>query len=471
MNVLVICSDEQSFRCLGAAGHPVVQTPNLDALATRGTRFDRAWAASPICVPTRASIATGRWVHQLGTWDSAQAYTGAVRGWAHVARDAGAHAVSIGKLHFRSSDDDFGFTESLLPMHIVNEVGWVQGLERTPDATYPEAAGFAADVGIGPTTYTDYDQRITDCAVEWLGQRAGDDTPFAAFVSLVAPHYPLSVAEEFVAPYLELPADAPGITPDIPAQTISHPAVSAMAEFFNYHQAMDVATADLARRVYFGLCSWLDHNVGRILGALDAAGLTDDTLVIYTSDHGDLHGNRGLWAKSHMFDDSVRVPMIVAGPGVPAGAVVATPVNQIDIHPTVCEVMDPTHHDDAPGTSLVRIANDPPADRVGFSEYHDGGSITGSFAVQVGMWKYVHHVDFAPQLFDLAADPDELVDLGTSADHATKRDECLAALRSIVDPETANAEAFASQAALIERYGGVQQLHEQFRFDHTPTPT
>ncbi len=469
MNVLVICSDEHSFRCLGAAGHPVVQTPNLDALATRGTMFERAWAASPICVPTRAALATGRWVHQLGAWDSAQPYTGDVPGWASVARDAGAHSVSIGKLHFRSADDDFGFTESLLPMHVAGGVGWVQGLVRDPLPPYPEAAELGAEAGVGPSSYTEYDQRITDRTVEWLRENAGGDRPFAVFISLVAPHFPLTVEEEYFAPYADLPAAAPGIAPDIPAQEISHPAVAAMAEFYGYHKTMDAGTADLARRAYFGLCTWLDHNVGRILTALDDAGATDDTLVIYTSDHGDLHGNRGLWAKSYMYEDSVHVPMILAGPGVPAGHKVATPVNQVDIHPTVCAVMDPSHVDDGPGTSLLDLV-DGRTERVGFSEYHDGGSITGSFAVQVGTWKYVHHVGYEAELYDIAEDPDEIVDLGTSADHADVRAECLAAMHEIIDPEAANAQAFASQAALIEELGGVDRLGDHLRFNHTPTP-
>jgi choline-sulfatase len=469
MNVLVICSDEHSFRCLGTGGHPVIQTPNLDALAARGTRFDRAWAASPICVPTRASLATGRWVHQLATWDSAQPYTGNVRGWAHVARDAGAHSVSIGKLHFRSSDDDFGFTESLLPMHVIDGRGWVQGLMRNPLPPYPEAAELGAEAGVGSSSYTEYDQRITDRTIEWLSEHAAEDRPFAAFVSLVAPHYPLTVDEEYFAPYGDLANDTPGIALDISPQAITHPAVEAMADFFSYHKTMDTVTADLARRAYFGLCTWLDHNVGRILGALDDAGATDDTLVIYTSDHGDLHGNRGLWGKSFMYEDSVRVPMIIAGPGVPAGRVVDTPVNQIDIHPTVCAVMDPNHNDDGPGTSLLELL-DRETGRVGFSEYHDGGSITASFAVQVRMWKYIHHVGYDPELYDLEADPDELIDLGTSDDHSAVRRECLHALHSIVDPNAVNAAAFASQAALIDELGGAGALNDHRRFNHTPTP-
>jgi len=352
-------------------------------------------------------------------------------------------------------------------MHVVGGIGWAQGLLRNPLPSYPEAAEMGAEAGIGPTPYTDYDQRITDRAVEWLAANAGGERAFAAFVSLIAPHYPLSVPEEFFAPYRDLPANTPGIKPDISPQEITHPAVAAMADFFAYHRAMDTPTADLARRAYFGLCTWLDHNVSRILAALEASGATDDTLVIYTSDHGDMHGNRGLWAKSYMYEDSVRIPMIIAGPGVPMSAVVDTPVSHIDIDPTVHQVMC---GGSGGAESLVDVAHNPRAERLGFSEYHDGGSITGSYAVQLGLWKYIHHVGYRPELYDLDDDPDELVDLGESAAHAQVRNDCLDALRSIVDPQAANDAASASQAALIDKLGAPAKLSTQFRINHTPAP-
>lgn len=412
-------------------------------------------------------MATGQWVHRLGAWDSAQPYTGADHGWAHAARDADAHSVSIGKLHFRTEADDYGWSESLLPMHVVGGVGWVQGLPRRDPFSYADhAAEMAADCAIGESTYTRYDAAITDRAEQWIDEHASDERPFALFVSLVAPHFPLAVTRPFVGPYLDL--DLPL---EIPEQPIEHPAVAAMADFFGYHRGFaDEDATRFGRQLYLGLVSWLDHNVGRVLAALDRAGATDDTTVVFTSDHGDMIGNRGLWAKSFMYRDSVDVPMIVAGPGVPVGVDATTAVNLVDIHPTVLSVVAPDEPYDGPGRSLVELAGRPEPDRVAFSEYHDGGSITGSFAVRFGDMKYVHHEGFEPELFDLAADPDELVDVATDPTYADARRSGEDVLRSIVDPGAADRAAFASQAALITQHGGRDALLNAFRFDHTPAP-
>ena len=464
-NVVVICSDEHNARCLGAAGHPHVQTPNLDALAARGTRFENAWTPSPICVPARASMATGRWVHDLGAWDSVQAYTGEQPGWAHDVRAAGGHAVSVGKLHYRQVEDDFGWTESIRPMHIVDGVGWVQGLPRKNPFPYEQAKEMAADCAIGESSYTRFDTVVTRDAVEWIDTNAGGDRPFALFVSLVAPHFPLAVMAEYVAPYLDL--DLPL---EIPPQPLDHPAVAGLATGMPYHESFDEDRTRFGRQLYLGLCTWLDHNVGQVLAALDRAGATDDTTIVYTTDHGDMIGNRGLWAKSYMYQDSIRVPMIVAGPDVPVGVDDTTAVNLVDLHSTIVETVAPDAIDDRAGRSLVELANHPDPDRVNFTEYHDGGSITGSFAVRFGSMKYVHHVGFEPELYDLAADPDELHDLAPDPAHAADRAEGEAQLRSIVDPDDANARAFASQEALIAAFGGRDALLEAFHFDHTPVP-
>ncbi|MEM9202118.1 MAG: sulfatase-like hydrolase/transferase [Actinomycetota bacterium] len=464
-NIVVICSDEHNARCFGAAGHPFVQTPNLDALAARGTRFENAWTPSPICVPARASMATGRWVHDLGAWDSAQAYAGETPGWAHAARDAGAHAVSVGKLHFRSEADDFGWTESILPMHIVNGVGWVQGLPRRNPFPYDHAGELAADCAIEESSYTRFDTAVTAKAIEWIDTNATGDRPFALFVSMVAPHYPLAVMEEFVAPYLDL--DLPL---EIPEQPITHPAIAGLADGMPYHRFFDEDRTRFARQLYLGLCGWLDHNVGQVVAALDRAGVTNDTTIVYTTDHGDMIGNRGLWAKSYMWQDSIRVPMIVAGPDVPVGVDTDTATNLVDLHATIVDTVAAGRAELGAGRSLVELANRPDPQRLNFSEYHDGGSITGSFAVRFGAMKYVHHVGFEPELYDLAVDPDELNDLASDPAHRSDLVEGEAQLRTIVDPDDANARAFASQEWLIEHYGGRDALMNAFHFNHTPVP-
>ncbi len=464
-NVLVVMSDEHQARALGCAGHPLVQTPHLDALAASGTRFDRCWTPSPICVPARAAFGTGRWVHDIGAWDSVQAWAGEPTGWTHAMRDAGHDVMSFGKLHHRSAADDDGFTERVQPMFIAGGVGWLQGLPRRDPMPYPEAAELADEVGSGETTYTRYDRRITDAAVDWLSGRSDDSPPWVAFVSLVAPHYPLSAPDEFTD---RIPlADVP--PPEIPPVEPSNPAVEAMRQYFRYWAGFDQERTREARRAYFALCAWMDHNVGRVLAALDASGQRDDTLIVYTSDHGELLGNRGLWAKSFMYEDSVAVPMILNGPDVPAGRVVDTAVNLIDVAPTILHTAGIDHA--LPGRPLQELATEPDdVDRPAFSEYHDGGSITGSFAVRTGEWKYINHVDHAPELYNVVDDPDELIDLGTSPTVSAERDQVEEALRSIVDPDAANQRAFASQEALIEAHGGIDGLRNAFRFNHTPVP-
>ncbi len=461
--------DEHQARALGCAGHAVAQTPHLDRLAARGTRFTRAWTPSPICVPARAAFATGRYVHKVGAWDSAQAWSGEPQGWPHRLRDAGYDVVSFGKLHHRSGADDDGFTDRVLPMFIAGGVGWLQGLPRREPLPYDESAELARDVGSGETTYTRYDRRVTEAATAWLEDRsrtasAQPESPWCAFVSLVAPHYPLSAPDEFTSMYPlgEVPPPEIGLVDD------DHAAVAAMRSFFDYGRWFDPTLAQRGRRAYFALVSWLDHNVGRVLGALEAAGQLDNTLVIYTSDHGEMAGNRGLWCKSFMYRDSVDVPMIMSGPGVAAGVTCDTEVNLIDIAGTLDEAAG--RATDANGSLRVIASRPTDTDRLGFTEYHDGGSITGSFAVRRGEWKYVEHVDHPAQLFDVVADPDELVDLGSSSGHAWVRAELGAALREIVDPQHANAAAFASQERLMQQHGGREGVARAFRFNHTPIP-
>jgi choline-sulfatase len=409
-------------------------------------------------------MATGRWVHDLGAWDSVQAYTGEQPGWAHAARAAGAHSVSVGKLHYRKVEDDFGWTESIRPMHIVEGVGWVQGLPRRNPFPYEQAKEMAADCAIGESSYTRFDTVVTHDAVEWIEMNAGGDRPFALFVSLVAPHFPLAVMADHVAPYLDL--DLPL---EIPEQPITHPAVAGLATGMPYHEAFDEERTRFGRQLYLGLVTWLDHNVGQVLAALGRMGVADDTTIVYTTDHGDMIGNRGLWAKSYMWQDSIRVPMIVAGPDVPVGVDETTAVNLVDLHPTIVETVTEST-DERAGRSLVALANHPDPDRVNFTEYHDGGSITGSFAVRFGAMKYVHHVGFDPELYDLAVDPDELHDVSQDPGYTSDLAEGEAQLRAIVDPEEADARAFASQEALIAELGGRDALLEMFHFDHTPVP-
>lgn len=468
-NLLIIMSDEHRRDALGCMGHPIVKTPSLDALAARGAVFENAYTPSPMCVPTRAAVACGDHVHRIGYWDSATPYDGQRESWMHRARGSGMEVTSIGKLHFRSVEDDNGWSEEILPMHVVGGVGWVSGLLREEVPDYPHAAELAEDVGSGPSSYTDYDRDITAAAENWI--KARDEDPWIGFVSLVSPHYPLTAPEEFYALYD--PAEMPMPIDYDPDARIEHPEITHLTRFFDYDQYFEPDRVREAKAAYFGLVSFMDHCVGRVLTALHASGHADDTLVVYTSDHGEMLGDHGIWTKQVMYESSAGVPMIVAGPGVNAGCRVKTGASLLDLAATALEISGSDA--ELPGRSLVQIAQEPDdSGRTVFSEYHDGGSSTATFMIRWDRWKYVHYVGEDPQLFDLWNDPDEMSDLARQHMDDPRILVALAEgehrLREICEPEEVNARCFAEQKARIEALGGAETCRNGFIFNHTPTP-
>jgi len=224
---------------------------------------------------------------------------------------------------------------------------------------------------------------------------------------------------------------------------------------------------------YFGLCSYLDDNIGKILAALEASGMADDTRIIYASDHGESNGNQGLWGKCNMYEDSVGVPLIIAGAGVPEGKVVDTPVSHVDLYPTLLQGagIEPTDDDRIfPGASLFDLANGADPDRIAFAEHHASSTTTAVYMVRKGAYKLIYYVGYASQLFDLENDPDERHDLAGLTEHRQTCEEMEALLRQIVDPEAVNARAKADQSARIATAGGRDAVRSRGGFGYTPVP-
>lgn len=474
-NVLVIMSDEHDPRHMGCSGSPIVQTPHLDRLARSGTRFANAYTPSPICVPARAAFATGRRVFQTRHWDNASPYCGDPTGWGHVLQRKGVRVESIGKLHYRAEEDPAGFDSEHLPMHVVGGYGMVWASIRDPYYRRGDAARMLGDrIGRGESAYTQYDNAVTDRTIEWLKDAATRrDEPFVLYVGLVAPHFPLICP----APFYDLYADRPLPQPKLHPSTgyVRHPWVQAYADFEpNEENFKSPEERHAAFVAYYGLCSFLDHNVGRVLSALESSGLAGDTLVIYTSDHGDNVGARGVWGKSTMYQESVTVPMLVSGPGMTAGTVNETPVDLLDLFPTILQGagIDPLAElDGRPGRALQTVAASPyDGERAIFSEYHAAGSNTAAFMLRKGRWKYHHYVRFQPELFDLHTDPEELHDLAGDPAHAEVLRSMESALREICDPEAVDAQAKQDQKAMIDRYGGVEKASRMGSKGATPVP-
>ena len=471
-NLLFILSDQHNREFAGCYGSDLAQTPHLDALAARGTRFDNAYTPCPICVPARASLATGRYVHQLRYWDHAHPYTGDPPGWGQRLMHAGAEVTAIGKLHYRNATDPTGWSEQIDTLHVVDGLGDLRGSIRSEKGERLSAAKFAAEAGRGESPYTRYDARTADHAVQWLHRRgqSSDDRPWVLFLGFVLPHFPLVAPPEFYDLYDEVPWPRMYGEEERP----DHPVIRDMMQIMAYDRYFDAERIQVARRAYCGMVTMLDHCIGRALHALEEAGLADSTRVVYTSDHGECLGNRGMWGKCNMYEESAAVPLIIAGPELPEGKAVDTPVNLVDCYQTVLDNagLNLTEEEqfDMPGHSLFGIANGDPPRRTILSEYHAAGSVTGFYMIRDGRWKYVHYVGYDPQLFDLVADPHETIDLGTSPDHADVVAQCETKLRAVVDPEAADENAFADQAALIERHGGPDAVRARGDYGYTPAP-
>jgi choline-sulfatase len=253
----------------------------------------------------------------------------------------------------------------------------------------------------------------------------------------------------------------------------SHPAIDRFRRFFDFHPQFTQAEIRRLLASYYATCAYLDRQIGRVLGHLEKLRLLEDTVVVYTSDHGEGLGARGIYGKFSLYDESAAVPMVLAGPGVPSGQICRTPVSLIDTFPTAVETVGARLADsdvDLPGRSLLKIAAEPDADRPVFSEYHAVGSLRASYMVRNLRHKYNHYVGGPPQLFDMLKDPDELHDLSSDPAHALLLREAEGRLRAIVDPEAADALARADQRKKVDAFGGEAAVLARGAFDNSPVP-
>jgi len=468
-NFLFIISDQHNKHALGCYGHPVVQTPNLDRLAARGTRFENAYTNCPICVPVRASLATGRYVHQVRYWDNGHPYDGQVDSWHHRLREQGYHVDSIGKLHFSGPQNDHGFTNEVDPLHVVESVGDILGCIRDDRAPTRKKRGGILEAGPGESTYLEYDVRNGDNGVSWLGEHQNDEKPWALFLSFVCPHPPYICPQKFFDQYIDqdLAFQPQWRESDWP----QHPALDYMRKFFDFDPQFSEAEIKQMIAAYLGACSHLDEQIGRVLDQIDALGLTDTTRVIYTSDHGEHQGARGVWGKFSMYEESAGIPFIVAGPDIPSGKVSTTPVSLVDTFPSAVECVGASFSDadsDLPGESVFSIAATDDRDRTVFSEYHAVGSRHAAYMLRDRTHKYVHYAHEPAHLFDLKADPDELVDIsGSEPELVASFEDRLA---GICDPIEQDRLAKDDQAAKIDSFGGVEAVLSRGAFDNSPVP-
>ena len=290
-----------------------------------------------------------------------------------------------------------------------------------------------AQAQAGQTVEIEVDDQAEAAALAYLRDPARGAGPWALNVSFIAPHFPLIAPPEFWAQYPPEEVDPPTLPPGhLAAQ---HPAIGRMRRMFGMPDDVSEELTRRGRTGYYGLITYLDDKIGRLLAALDDTGQRENTIVIYTSDHGEMAGEHGMWRKSNFYEQSARVPLVLAGPGLPAGRRVSEVVSLVDMVATIVDFGGATPLTPLDGTSLLPpLRGEEDWRDEAFAEYLAHGVARPMAMLRRGQFKLNYYLDERPELYDLAADPGEFTDLATSPDHAAILDDLRARLLARWDP-------------------------------------
>ena len=455
-NILFIMADQLAPQVLPAYGHRVVRTPNLDRLAESGVVFENAYCNFPICAPARFSMLSGRLPSRIGAFDNATELPASVPTVHHYLRAAGYRTCLAGKMHFVGPDQLHGYedrvTTDVYPADLLWSPDW-----RLEDESWLEwYHGMDAVLGAGPhrrSVNVAYDDEAEFEAVRWLHEHAdsGDDRPFALTVSFISPHDPYLAPPHWWEQYRDAEIDPPRVA-DIPlADRDPH---SRRHWFLTGRHREAIGEADVLRmrRAYYAVTSYVDAKVGRLLETLRAIGAADNTLVVFTSDHGDSLGERGLFFKMSFFEWSVRVPLIVHAPFAFAPRRVRENVSHLDLFPTLLEAAGdgtlPELAAPIDGRSLVPLASGGAPDWPDLvrAEYTAEGVRAPLLMVRRGRHKLIAGAGDPPMLFDLDADSDERVNLAANPAAADVRSALETILAETWDVEALDRAVRESQA-------------------------
>ena len=426
-NILVVMVDQLNGTLFPDGPADWLHAPNLNALAERSVRFGRAYTASPLCAPARAAFMSGCLPSRTGVYDNAAEMPSAVPTWAHHLRRAGYRTCLTGKMHFVGPDQLHGFEERTTTDVYPADFGW------TPDYRAPlervdwwyHNLGSVVGAGVAEiTNQLEYDDEVAHHARQWLHQRARerDDgpRPWALCVSFTHPHDPYVARREHWDLYEGCEHLLPPVGP-LPFEALDAHSRRLMESFDYERFPMTEADVMRSRRAYFANVSYLDGQIGSILRVLEATGQREDTVVVFTSDHGDMLGSHGLWFKMSFREGSARVPLMIDAPGVDAASV-AAPVSTLDVAPTLCALAGANMDAVAAWTDGERlIAPDgTAAPRPGPvpMEYTAEGSVAPLVSLVDGPCKLNVCDADPPELYDLADDPHELTNLAADPAHA-----------------------------------------------------
>ncbi|MFW5836257.1 MAG: sulfatase-like hydrolase/transferase [bacterium] len=360
-HIVLIVSDQHRGDLTGVGGNPWIDTPNLDALASRGVHFASAYCNSPLCGPSRMSFLTGLLPTRTNVHNNRQSLASHIPTIAHAMGAAGYRTVLCGRMHFIGPDQRHGFHERLVGDHGPTDVAFRENPFGAFDGTTGQNLRALQKSGAGVSPVMLYDDEVIEAAVRRLADH-DDEAPLFLVVGLYGPHNPYVCEPSRYARYrAAIPDLRRSDLTDFYAQ--AHPGLRYWIETRDF---LDAEPEDLnrCRAGYYGLVERVDELVGRTVDAVDRYLGLDNAVISYTSDHGDMAGEHGLFFKSNMCEGAVRVPWVTAGSGVSPGATLETPVSLIDLAPTLLELAGAPPLPETDGTSLarsVREGGEPPA--------------------------------------------------------------------------------------------------------------
>ncbi|CAN7714118.1 choline-sulfatase [Caballeronia sp. 15711] len=430
-NILILMADQMTPFALSAYGHHVTKTPNMDALAARGVVFDSAYCASPLCAPSRFSFLSGKLPSAIGAYDNAAEFPSQTLTFAHYLRADGYRTILSGKMHFCGPDQLHGFEERLTTDIYPADFGWTPNWDdfETRPSWYHNMSSV---IDAGPcvrTNQLDFDDEVTYTTRQKLfdiareRQAGKDDRPFCVVASLTHPHDPYAIPQKYWDMYRDEDIEMPAYRDTLDAADPHSKRLRYVCET-DKTPPTDQQIRN-ARHAYYGAISYVDAQFGAILEALDQAGMADDTIVIVTSDHGEMLGERGLWYKMTFFEGGCRVPLIVHAPGQFKAAHVSASVSHLDLLPTLVELgrdaPRSTWPDTLDGRSLVpHLRGEPQAHDEAIGEYLAEGAIAPIVMLRRGEFKFIHTPSDPDQLYNVTADPLERTNLAMLPEHAAR---------------------------------------------------
>ena len=424
-DILLVMADQLAPHFTGAYGHPLVRTPAMEALGERGVRFDAAYCHSPLCAPARFTMLSGQPASAIGAWDNAAEFPASVPTLAHYLALAGYRTCLSGKMHFVGPDQLHGFDERLTTDIYPADFAWTPNWDDAGEriGKWYHNMDSLSEAGQALATYQiDYDEEVGFAAVRRLYDlvRDPDERPFFLVASFIHPHDPYVARPEWWDLYDHDDIDLP--------EPISEDALDPHTRRIRSGIQADTIgyTTDQcrnARHGYYANTSYFDSWVGRLVGVLAETGRLDNTVVIVTSDHGDMLGDRGTFFKMSFFERSARVPLIMAGPGV-ASRSVPNVCSHLDLLPTLLDIATddgawPELAAPLAGRSLWEVAaggTDIADETTG--EYMAEMTSHPVFMIRRGRHKYIHCDTDPPLLYDVEADPLERTNLADNPDFA-----------------------------------------------------